>query len=641
MIYKPYNVYPHNSSIDANEDNTFSFIFSGDYLTYMDYHFYDVSNGEMVRHSYVPLKSQNVYNNEEKRIRFNKETFENGKKYKYKMNLYQSKADIFVVQGTVRSIPEAALSDVQIPISYGITEIESPIKYTIDGTETIFGACYIEINDGNICERRMISNYNPELKYGTDDGYGNYDYRTYITISAPFSIKPTEGTTYKIFKNYITTPEYYFECYSKPIILPVAKLNNHGNIECSSQYYQLQNIGIKNYQYTLYKSIEVSVISETTIIENENNTNTKIYVSDLGNVGYAKYVTISYTDSDNGYNISETRSISSFSLSDNYVTVSEEFSFTPSVGMNVKIFNGSMTMIAESPVVYNQSLKCEFNNIIRDIQYKLSLKVITQTNTIVENEIEGMFQSVDTNDGSREFNCYIDNDNNDIRISYNISKPALVEREDINTLDTERVVFGYQPAHDYLTASNKNYQYHIIDIINENDEWKYGSKYTSEILSPVWCNWAIYSLEEWRNLNTYVPNKETYRVSGSWKLFINAEEGDIIQNINRHVHVGYYDKPKVTVNDNNYISGTLSCDITQISPVDSKLTDSIYKVQEWRKFITENELFLLKNPKGDVWVVSITDNPTTKYNYQNKLKQTTVSFSFTECKDIKDIAIVN
>ena len=641
MIYKPYNVYPHNSSIDANEDNTFSFIFSGDYLTYMDYHFYDVSNGEMVRHSYVSLKSQNVYNNEEKRIRFNKGTFENGKKYKYKMNLYQSKADIFVVQGTVRSIPETALSDVQIPISYGITEIESPIHYDINGTDTIFGACYIEINDGNICERRMISNYNPELKYGTGDGYGNYDYRTYITISAPFSIKPTEGTTYKIFKNYITTPEYYFECYSKPIILPVAKLNNHGNIECSSQYYQLQNIGIKNYQYTLYKSIEDSVISETTIIENENNTNTKIYVSDVGNVGYAKYVTISYTDSDNGYNISETRSISGFSLSDNYVTVSEEFSFTPSVGMNVKIFNGSMTMIAESPVVYNQSLKCEFNNIIRDIQYKLSLKVITQTNTIVENEIEGIFQSVGTNDGSREFDCYIDNDNNDIRISYNISKPALVEREDINTLDTERIVFGYQPIHDYLAASNKNYQYHIIDMIKENDEWKYGSKYTSEILSPVWCNWVIYSLEEWRNLNTDVPNKETYRVSGSWKLFINAEEGDITQNINRHVHVGYYDKPKVTVNDNNYISGTLSCDITQVSPVDSKLTDSIYKAQEWRKFITENELFLLKNPKGDVWVVSITDNPTTKYNYQNKLKQTTVSFSFTECRDIKDIAIVN
>lgn len=641
MIYKPYNVFPHNSSIDANEDNTFSFIFSGDSLTYMDYRFYDMSSNEPTRHSYVPLKSQNVYNNVEKKIRLKKGTFENGKKYKYKMNLYQTKADIFAVQGTVRNISEVTLTDTQIPITYGITEIESPIKYTIDGTETIFGACYIEINNGTICERRMISNYNPELKYGTDDGYGNYDYRTYITISAPFSVKPTEGTTYKIFKNYITTPEYYFECYSKPVILPKAELNAYGNIKCTSQYYHLQGIGIKNYQYSLYKTIENAIISETSVVENENNNNTKIYVSNVGDISYGEYITISYTDDDNSYDVSETRSISDFSVADNYVIVSEEFSFTPSVGMSVKIFNGSISLVAESPVIYNQSLEYEFNNIIRDVKYKLNLKVVTQSNTVVENETSGIFQSVNTNDGSRQFNCYIDNDNNDIRISYNFTKPALVEREDINTLETERVIFDYQPVHDYIAASNKNYRYNIIDIIGENDEWKYGSKYTSEILSPVWCDWIIYGLEQWRNLQSYAPGKKTFHVKESWKLFINAEESEITQNLNRYTHTGYYSKPKITVNDNNYITGNLTCDITQINPVDSKLTDSIYKVQEWRRFITENEVFLLKNPKGDVWVVGVSDNPTTQYQYGNRLMQTKIKFSFTECEKIEDIAIVN
>ena len=50
---------------------------------------------------------------------------------------------------------------------------------------------------------------------------------------------------------------------------------------------------------------------------------------------------------------------------------------------------------------------------------------------------------------------------------------------------------------------------------------------------------------------------------------------------------------------------------------------------------------MLKNPKGDVWVISVTDNPTRKYDYSNKLMQTTINFSFTECMDINDIAIVN
>lgn len=644
MIYKPYNVYPHNVSIDAAKRNTFSFIFSGDSLTYMDYHFYDTSNNSLVRKSYVPLKFQSTFNNYEKKVSISSNTFENGKKYKYKMNLYQAKADIFVVQGTVRSIPEIALSETQIPISYGITEIESPIRHTVDGIDTIFGACYIEINNGTICEKRMIENYNPELKYGTDDGYGNYDYRTYITISSPFSVKPTEGTTYRIFKNYITTPEYYFECYRTPVILPKTALGQFGIIKCTSDYYQLQGVSVKNYQYSLYKSVENYIVSETTVIDNENNNNNTIYVENVQGDRYVNngnYITISYTDDENGYKVSETRTINGYSLVNNYVTVSEEFSFVPTNGMNVRIYAGVMSLISESPIIYNQSLEYNFNNIIRDVKYRIVLKIVTQTNTTVENETTGIFQSVSTNDGSRRFDCYVDNDNNDIRISYNVSTPALIEREDLNTLETDRVIFGYQPAHDYLVSSNKSYQYNLIDMVQIYGEWRYGSKYTSSVLDPVWCNWVIYGLEQNRNLSNEEPNRVSVQVTGLWKLFINAEESEITQNLNRYTHTGYYSKPKVTVNDNNYTSGSLTCSLAQINPVDSKITDGIYKLQEWRKFISENEMFLLKNPKGDVWVVSITDNPTTKCDYSNKLMQTTINFAFTECMDLKDIAIVN
>lgn len=41
MIYKPQNVYPHNTAIDASEDNSFSFIFNGDHLKGYDFVFYD------------------------------------------------------------------------------------------------------------------------------------------------------------------------------------------------------------------------------------------------------------------------------------------------------------------------------------------------------------------------------------------------------------------------------------------------------------------------------------------------------------------------------------------------------------------------------------------------------------------------
>ena len=101
-------------------------------------------------------------------------TFENGKSFKYKMNIYQEKYDIFAMQGTVRSI-NVSHPSVQIPITYGITEIQNPIYYEVNSIRTLYGACYMEIDNGNVKERRMIANYDPTLKYGTDDSFYDPD----------------------------------------------------------------------------------------------------------------------------------------------------------------------------------------------------------------------------------------------------------------------------------------------------------------------------------------------------------------------------------------------------------------------------------------------------------------------------------
>lgn len=642
MIYKPYNVYPHNTAIDASLKNTFSFIFSGDKLSYIDWHFYDMSSGDLYKKFYVPYDVSNTYNDFENRTLYTADTFVNGHSYKYRINLYQHLHDIFVMEGTVRNITEIGLTDTQIPITYGITEIENPIKYVINDIETIIGSCYIEIDNGTIRERRMIINYNPNLKYGTDDGYGNYDYRTYVTISAPFSIKPTEGTKYKIFKNYITTPEYYFECTQTPVIVPDVKLSTRsGIIECNANYFQANGVSISNYQYSLYKKYENHVILETDVAENENGNEINIYLQDQQGerrIDEGNYITISYTDTENNYDISETRIVNSYNLSANYITVKQGFSFVPTAGMKVKIFSGTMQLVSQSEKIYNQTLKYKFDDILRNVDFKIVLKVQTQNGMIVENEYNGIFYSVDTSkDNPMTFKCYTDNQNNDIRIEH--SSVVLIEREDIVTHEIQRVHFNYHPKHDYLAASNKQYIYHLIDMVQQDDEWVYGSSYTSTIQSPVWCDWALYGLMEHNDYNAL--NKQTYSVTDLWKMNINANEDAITQNINRNIHVGLTAFPKIITNNNNYRSGSFSCDISELNSVSKHFEDTIYKVEAWRKFITSHELFLLKNPKGDVMIVSITDNPTTQYNYKTKLMQTTINISYTECMDISDIAIVN
>ena len=59
-------------------------------------------------------------------------------------------------------------------------------------------------------------------------------------------------------------------------------------------------------------------------------------------------------------------------------------------------------------------------------------------------------------------------------------------------------------------------------------------------------------------------------------------------------------------------------------------TDDITLVREWRKFIAQPIMFMLKSQKGDVWFVNITDTPTTEYQEDHYKIPTSFSFNWVE-----------
>jgi hypothetical protein len=655
MIYKPQNVYPHNNTIDASLQNTFTFQFNGSNVICWDYIFYNANNNKVVRRSYKPISSSNIYNQDAASTPIRANTFENGYNYKYKMNIYQEKFDIFVMQGTVRDITETVLSDNQIPITYGIDTIKEPVYYDIKGVSTLIGACYIEIDNGEITEKRMITKYDPNIKYGADDGYGNYDYRSYIEINVPFSVKPSAGTTYRIYCNYVTSPEYYFQCRKTPVINPVVKLNSWGNIECSSDYYQEEGVNVKCYQYSLYKKEYAYTILEGTIADYENNDSLEEYTTlnsfpivpstdtDWNKVviGNNNYITVSYTSEDTQI-ISDTKRIDHYDFENNIVYLQDNLSRIPSVGASIIIFQGRETLVRQSDNIYNQRLTYSFNDIVRNIDFRVALKVTTQDNMEVENSVNDIFNSVSSFVEGDNVSCSADYEKNCVNVKYSLNRKVVVlmSREDVNTGESDRFVSGTFPSLDYLTASNKTYRYHIVPIIKDGDDFKYGDEYITNTISPEWCYWTIASLKQVDEAEPFEPNKELFRISDYWKLHIDAQESEITQNTNSVIHVGYSSKPKITMGVNNYITGSITCKLSQLEPSSGTITDNIYMVEDWRNFITQNSLFLLKNPKGDIFVVGISASPTTSYEYKYKQKTTTVSFSFTECRNIKDIVIL-
>lgn len=633
MLFKPYNVTPHCTSIDAAKQNTFSFIFSGDDLTNRDFKFYNAETNELVRASYVPEDKHKQYNNEKINTIIHADTFENGKKYKYKMNLYQEDANIFVVKGKIRSITDITLTNTQIPITAGIAEINSPIYYN----DTLFGACYIEVTIGGTKERRMITNANTGISFGADDEYGNCDKKTFLEINTPFSSKPTEGMEYRIYRNYITTPEYYFECIETPEISATISLNDiDGSLYCKGEYSQAQGIGIKNYQFLLYKDV-LELAIETTVSKTAQATSTVIPL-DMStiNISFFKYVELSYASSNMSCNIIETRLLTHINNNTNAITVDRPFTIIPNESCIIRMYRAHMTLVDQSDIIYSSKLTYTFDKVLANHYYKLKLIVNTQNDTCVEfTTEESYFTPNESEDVS--ITTKINNDSNSILI--NGSRFPVVTRIDQITHDEERIIFGTIPANDYTAASNKKYKYRLTGINKVGDNFIYGRTVESDLVEPIWNCWTIYALGSASKNIVLKRKKDVYYVDGFWRLYINTEESDITQNLNRYTHVTYGKTPKVIMNNSNYISGSITCDITQIECPDITFSDTIYMVEAWRKFISQYETYLLKNPKGDVWAVSIHDNPTSAYDYNFDPSSTQVTFNFIESHKLDDLVI--
>jgi hypothetical protein len=160
-------------------------------------------------------------------------------------------------------------------------------------------------------------------------------------------------------------------------------------------------------------------------------------------------------------------------------------------------------------------------------------------------------------------------------------------------------------------------------------------KYTTDWYSNTSNSWTISGITK---TSKYKCNKPIYNIGDTWSLYAQVNSGDIVQNISTNVYASYSTYPKVGRLGNNYISGSLTAMLGVIDCQGMDFVDDIQRVSAWRKFITAYDTYILRSEKGDIWQVSISDNPTTNYDEENELF-TTISFSYTQVGDIHDIYV--
>lgn len=505
---------------------------------------------------------------------------------------------------------------------------------------------YIEI--GN--ERRFIADVDFSQQTIDENGYVMA-----LVISENFSGDIPEGSQYRIYSNYITSAEYLLKARTTPSISINAEYNTtNATIACTGTYNQIENVGVKAYQWSIYKQVKEQKDTITSTIPDYDNLSDELkkvlspYLIYIGS-GFLVPPNNILTIGTSMYHITK------YDQTTGLATLNEPVPYLPSTNTPFTIDDILEELVEQSDIIYNGRLIYTFVEIPDNTYYRLSFKVWTQDDVTVETSVVKNFNRIGDTELIQNSMVWNYRVRNRIGWWYYDTVGAVdkvnVYREEIGK---EKVALVYDVksisnfVDDFLVGANKSYRYHLIPIL-ENGQ--IGKIHITDTVTKPQDGWSIMAIkkkaDKYYNRKHYETlTSDAYDENGNdiirgvWYFDLSAECGDIAQNINPLTHTGGTGSfPVVTTYNNKYISGSLTVDLATVDCPTQTFKDDIERVEAWRKFISQESLFVLKSPKGDVWIVAINENPTTKYDYTSQHLFTSATINYVQVEDNENVVI--
>lgn len=156
-----------------------------------------------------------------------------------------------------------------------------------------------------------------------------------------------------------------------------------------------------------------------------------------------------------------------------------------------------------------------------------------------------------------------------------------------------------------------------------------------DTITPTWDCWSICAIE----LNNEENN--VYNVKGNtWIFNSNLSSGTNETQLSKYTFQPFTQFPKISNGQRNYITGNVSALLGNYNPITGVYEgDTIANVDAFRKFCASSDLKLLKNRKGQAWIVqTMTSVFETEDDSPNQ--NTTISFEFIQVDDLKNKSII-
>ena len=585
MLQYPINVYPDKVAFDSTKssyDRNLSFTFKGDLLTCVYYKVYNYDTQALVASGVFKNAdlSPKAYNNDNVTISNLFANLANGRYILQMMHTqtsvaangttFQNVYDRYVSRGKLRA-DYTALST-SMTIATGINLIyewnknnsvysKTTESATSGGSTQIIDTSSIIIDVGGYAT--SIDSYNAETGV--------------ITLSSGqhMTADIASGTEYKLYANYLISEQYYFEVATEPSIQALSQDNGtdiwvtwdaRGG-EFKGHYWQGQGISrsnnmLKYYIINLQKKRSSSVWDDIL-------TTDKIYSQ---NIDWRFYDDYDATELAGG----------------NYESRRYKITLTC-------VMQNGMSFTKEYEAVAPQRSATE---IISDFAVTYSDKF---------NEIQ--MQWTEPSGTNKAYRIY--RINADDRYNKNTQQD---KSSWTYALNPHKILIGDSGAasgfDDRFASQCGKFRYMIVPY---NSTSGATDIYTAYVTDVITSNFDGYTLTACYDTGKNADGKLLYKQGDTWKFMCDIDDTDNQQNINKEMHIGNGKYSTATKTDNNYLTGKLSGYIGYMNCSTKEFEDDIEVVKAWRRFLAQDAIYVLRSPKGDVWLVNIVENAVTKY----------------------------
>ena len=202
-----------------------------------------------------------------------------------------------------------------------------------------------------------------------------------------------------------------------------------------------------------------------------------------------------------------------------------------------------------------------------------------------------------------------------------------------NLVYVARLDEGALSVVDYGVVNNTNYRYYIF----QEDDSAVSEAVISNNVQTCWWDWSLVDLIPSDEDNLYYVDD-----SNIWKFDLNLSSASMTNTMSTTVYDSLAQYPKVSVGNTNYSTGGITCLLGSISrDGSSALTyqEPAVLMDLWKAFCSNGRMKLLKDRKGNAYLVAITSNSSQIDDILSE-QPNTITFNWVQVGDISNTSVV-